>query len=83
MRIDELLNKIRWDPRLKSKFFRVTYIHRGAERGTLDITYERIRGIFKSFFTYLNDAEEEIVIPYHRIVKITDDSCNQVIYRKK
>ncbi|MEM2907364.1 MAG: RNA repair domain-containing protein [Candidatus Odinarchaeota archaeon] len=83
MRINDLLNKLRWDPYFKNKIVRITYVHRGVAGNTREITSDKINRISDAYFTYINNSGEEIVIPYHRILIIRDEKSKEVLWARK
>ncbi len=83
MRLRDLLNKLRWDPKFKNKILKITYIHRGAPNDTQQITTDKINRICSSYFTYTNSASEEVVIPYHRIITVIDEATGEVLWVKR
>ena len=83
MRINDLLNKLKWAPDFKNKIVRITYVHRGVANNTREITSDKINRISNSYFTYINHSGEEVVIPYHRILIIQDEKSKEILWARK
>ncbi|MHA1754328.1 MAG: DUF504 domain-containing protein [Candidatus Odinarchaeia archaeon] len=83
MDIRAVLNNIKWNPSLKRKEYIIRFIHRGGVKNVKEVRFERIKQITKSYFTYLNNIGEEIIIPYHRILDIIDVSNNRKVWSRR
>ena len=83
MQIHELLNNIKWNPKMENTKYIIRYIHRGEKREYKEVNSEIIKSVHRSYFTYINENGEETLIPYHRILRIINMENNEVIYRKK
>lgn len=71
-----ILNLLKWHPELKLKSCIITYIHRGTPQNIKTISGSKIKKIEKGFLV----LEEDIKIPYHRIIKI---ECPDILIWKK
>ncbi len=69
----EILNNIKWNPKLNIKETEIWYIHRGAPNDTKIISGKDIINLDRSFMHTKSAA-----IPYHRIFKIIYK--NEVIF---
>ncbi len=73
MRPIEILQRAVWDPNFKKlKNFIIVIKHRGAPGDKREILGERINKIQKDGFWYVNEFDEEIFIPAHRIIEIKE-----------
>lgn len=77
MRPREFLNKLKWHPDLKFEEYAVVYVHRGAPGNEKEVSCEEIVELEHSDFV----LEEDVHIPYHRILKILDKD-KKVVWRK-
>lgn len=75
----EFLNKLKWHPDLDLDEAKVTIVHRGAPRDKRVIDGSEIVGLGRGFMSVGSD-EEEVKIPYHRILKI--EVPNKELWRK-
>ncbi|MHA1409074.1 MAG: DUF504 domain-containing protein [Candidatus Odinarchaeia archaeon] len=82
MQIHEILNNLKWNPKLKDKDAIIRYIHRGAVDDYKEIKLSEVESIHKSYFTYVNKSGEVVVIPMHRILKIIDSESRKIIWEK-
>jgi hypothetical protein len=80
--IRDILNQILWDKRLRAEDYVITFIHRGAENDEKTVPFQSITTISTSFFSYKEDAED-IIIPFHRILKIENIKTREIIWKKK
>ena len=79
--IRDVLNKILWDKNECSHDYVVTFIHRGAVGNRKTISFNSIVKIFSSYFVYSRE-NEEVYIPFHRIVEIKNVRTNRVTWKK-
>jgi len=75
------LNKIRWNKRFNPEDYVITFIHRGVKDNKKTIPYRLIASIGKSWFTYKSE-EEEVFIPYHRILEIKNIKTGEILWSK-
>lgn len=76
----EVLNRLKWHPRLKLDDAEVTIIHRGAPGNIRVIKGNEIRELGHAFMR-VTSQEGEVEIPYHRILQI--EACGEVLWRKR
>ena len=79
--IRDVLNKILWDKNEGSHDYVVTFIHRGAIDDRRTIPFNSIVNIFSSHFVYRR-GEEEVYIPFHRILEIKNVRTGRVTWKK-
>lgn len=72
----KILNQLLWHPEMKLASCKITYIHRGSSQNLKTITGSQIKKIEKGFLI----LEEDVQIPYHRIIKI---ECPDILIWKK
>lgn len=65
--IQDLINKIKWDKRENPKYYSLIFIDLGKEK---EIPYSTIIRLEGNFMIILNDNNEEVDIPLHRIRKV-------------
>jgi len=84
MKTRAVLNRIKWDAKLKKQRgdFTITFIHRGAPNDEKTINYEQIIQVLASWFIYKDETGEEIQIPFHRILNIKNTKRNTFLYLK-
>jgi uncharacterized protein (UPF0248 family) len=82
MMIRAILNKIRWDTRLKAEDYFITFVHRGGEDNKKIISCASINSIEMSAFSY-KEGSEDIIIPFHRILKIENIKNGKIVWQKK
>jgi uncharacterized protein (UPF0248 family) len=83
MKINDILNGLKWNPKYKNSQFLIKYIHRGVVGGFKEINFNKIIEIRKSYFIYLNEFKQEVIIPFHRILSIVDMKNNSILWKKK
>ena len=76
-----LLSKLRWQSREDPDRYVITYRHRGAANDVKEIQASTIQRLGKSYFTLHSEDGEEVTIPFHRILRISDKETNSVIWR--
>lgn len=74
----DIFNEIKW--RFDLKNCTVYYIHRGAPGNIRTIAGSEIKSIDRAFLV-ISGYEEDVYIPYHRIVKIEFDGS--IVFLKK
>lgn len=77
------MNKLLWDSRENIADYELTFIHRGAPGDVKTIPCSLIKEVKTSWFIYKSEEEEEVVIPFHRILEIRNTTTGQAIWRKK
>ncbi|MFH0897221.1 MAG: RNA repair domain-containing protein [Candidatus Bathyarchaeota archaeon] len=84
MTIRDILNKLLWDPKENIVYYELAFIHRGAPMDVKVISCSLIAEVESSGFTYKNEEEdEEVFIPFHRVLEIRNVRTGQVIYNKR
>jgi uncharacterized protein len=71
-----ILNMILWHPDMQIKDTKITYIHRGASENLKTINGNSIERLEGGFLI----LKEGTQIPFHRIVKITNN--NKILWKK-
>ncbi len=74
MRAKEMLSKLRWDPSYAGMDFTVTYLHRGAPHNERAVRMSEIKEYLTSDVMILRPDGFDSYIPYHRILRIEDDT---------
>ena len=74
------LLELKWHPRKSLEDVDVTYLHRGAPEDKLTVQAQEIVELEKSFFVLMRRGEE-VRIPYHRILELTE--AGEIIWKKK
>ena len=75
----EVLNELKWHPKLKLRDARITIVHRGTPDNRRTIRGSEIVELGHSFMRVAS-AEGEVEIPYHRILKI--EARGEVFWQK-
>ncbi|HXZ90472.1 MAG TPA: RNA repair domain-containing protein [Candidatus Dormibacteraeota bacterium] len=82
--LKNILNRLRWDSRENPDDYLITYRHRGAPGDEKQIRASCIKNLGKSYFTILSElGEEEIMIPFHRILEIRNTPKNSIIWTSR
>ena len=71
-----IINMILWHPDLEITATKITYIHRGAPENLKTINGKSIVRLERGFLI----LKEGTQIPFHRIVKITNN--NKILWKK-
>lgn len=81
--IRKILNRLKWDSEESINDYEITFLHRGAEPENLK-TYpaEWIQEIKISYILFLNEEQEEVIIPFHRIRRIYNKKTKETIWAK-
>jgi uncharacterized protein (UPF0248 family) len=79
--IREILNRILWDQRKKKADYVLTFIHRGAHMNRKVIPFNLIREVKASWFSYGRE-DEEVIIPFHRILEVKNVKNGKLIWEK-
>ncbi len=80
MTLREVLNKIFWNKNEKLENYEVTFIHRGAYMNRKQTSCDKITKVASSYFTYENN---EVVIPFHRVIEVRNSLNGFVVWRKR
>lgn len=85
MKIRDILLQFLWDPAWKdstSQIF-IYYENRGSPDDIEVCKYSQISKIGKKFFWMMSEENtEETPIPFHRIIRISNNATNQIYYSK-
>jgi uncharacterized protein (UPF0248 family) len=83
--LKNILNRLRWDSSEDPENYVITYRHRGAPNDVKEVHASEIQKLGKSYFTLTSEPEEEVTIPFHRILEIRNIKNNAVVWvsRKK
>lgn len=65
----EILNELKWHPKLKLQDARITIAHRGAPNDKRVIQGGEVLELGRSFMRVAS-PEGEVEIPYHRVLRI-------------
>ena len=83
MTLRELLNKLFWDTTEKKDNYKIFFLHRGAALNRKNILFTSITKIHASWFTYLDENGNEILIPFHRVLDIINVKNGKSIWTKR
>jgi uncharacterized protein (UPF0248 family) len=75
----EVLNELKWHPKLKLQDVKITITHRGAPNDKRTIQGSEVLELKRSFMRVAS-REGEVNIPYHRVLKI--EARGEVLWRK-
>ncbi len=78
-----LLSRLRWQSSEQPDRYLITYRHRGAVKDVKQIKAADITRLGKSYFILHSENEEEITIPFHRILEISDTENDSVIWKSR
>ena len=78
MVLRDLLNKILWDSKENRFNYEITFIHRGAYLDEKRLSCGSIKEVRSSWFTY-DSENEEVLIPFHRIIRILNINTKEII----
>lgn len=81
MIIRDILNKIFWDPKKNRFDYEIVFIHRGACNDKKRLSCGVIKEVKSSWFTY-DGENEEVVIPFHRIIEILNIKTGKTVWEK-
>lgn len=81
--LKNILNRLRWDSSENAERYVVTYRHRGAPGDMKRVKASEIRKLGKSYFTLPSESDEEVTIPFHRILEIRNRTTGTVIWRSR
>jgi uncharacterized protein (UPF0248 family) len=81
--LKNILNKLRWDTSEKADDYLITYRHRGVPGDSKSVRASAILRLGKSYFTLSSGQEEEVTIPFHRILEIRNITSGTAIWRSK
>jgi uncharacterized protein (UPF0248 family) len=77
----DALNRILWDRRLSPEEYEVTFVHRGAPSDLRTVRFVSITSVGPSWFLYRDG--DEVLIPYHRVVSVTNTRTGEVLWGKR
>lgn len=75
----EVLNELKWHPKLKLREARITITHRGAPNDKRVIQGSEVLELGRSFMRVAS-REGEVEIPYHRVLRI--EARGEVLWRE-
>jgi uncharacterized protein (UPF0248 family) len=78
-----MLNKLRWDNSEDPENYFITYRHRGAPLDIKRIRASEIQTLGKSYFTLPSESGQDVIIPFHRILEITDTRNGSVVWKSR
>ncbi len=81
--LKNVLNGLKWDQREKASEYVITYRHRGAPNDEKRVNASEILKLGKSYFTLPTESDDEVTIPYHRILEIRNTKTNTVIWKSR
>jgi uncharacterized protein (UPF0248 family) len=81
--LKNILNKLRWDISENAEEYVITYRHRGAPSDVRQVRASEIQKLGKSYFTFPSKSDEEVTIPFHRILEIRNTASGAVIWRSR
>jgi uncharacterized protein (UPF0248 family) len=79
--IRKVLNKLKWDSEDLDEC-EISFLHRGAPDDMKMYPGQKIKEIASSYLIFLDEEEEEVVIPFHRLRKIYNKKTNRLIWEK-
>ena len=79
--IRKVLNKLKWDSQDLDEC-EIYFLHRGAPDDLKVYPGHKVKEIASSYLLFLDEEEEEVVIPFHRLRKIYNQKTNQLIWVK-
>jgi uncharacterized protein (UPF0248 family) len=81
--LKNILNRLRWDSSEDPENYVITYRHRGAPNDARQVKASKIQRLGKSYFTLPSEPDEEVTIPFHRILEIRNVKNNTVIWASR
>jgi uncharacterized protein (UPF0248 family) len=81
--LKNILNKLRWDSSEHAEDYMITYRHRGAPDDRKQVMCSEIVKLGKSYFTLPSESEEDVTIPFHRILEIRNLTTKATIWRSR
>ena len=81
--LKNILNKLRWDISENPEKYVITYRHRGAPGDVRQVMVSEIQKLGKSYFTLPSKSDEEVTIPFHRILEIRNTATGTVTWRSR
>jgi len=81
--LKNILNKLRWDIRENAEKYVITYRHKGAPGDSRRVRASEIQKLGKSYFTLPSESDEEVTIPFHRILEIRNTTTGTVTWRSR
>ncbi len=81
--LKNILNKLRWDTAEKADDYLITYRHRGAPDDSKTVEASAILGLGKSYFTLASEPEDEVTIPFHRVLEVRNKATRELIWKSR
>ncbi len=78
-----ILNKLRWDTTEKADDYLITYRHRGAPDDSKTVKASAILKLGKSYFTLASESEDEVTIPFHRVLEVRNKATQKLIWKSR
>ena len=79
--LKNVLNRLRWDSSERAEEYLITFRHRGAPGDARHVRVSEIQKLGKSYFTLTSESEEEVTIPFHRILEVRNTETHEVIWK--
>lgn len=79
----QLLHSFKWNPNIAEElpFIEITILHRGAPNNQRKFRYEDIIRLDGNFMVIKNEMDEEVYIPFHRILLIENTFTGFTYYQ--
>ncbi len=81
--LKNILNKLRWDASEKVDEYLITYRHRGAPGDSKTVKASAILKLGKSYFTLPSESDDEVTIPFHRVLEVRNKATQEVIWKSR
>jgi uncharacterized protein (UPF0248 family) len=81
--LKNILNRIRWDSAEKADDYLITYRHRGAPDDLKRVKASAILKLGKSYFTLASESEDEVTIPFHRVLEVRNTTTGEVVWKSR
>jgi uncharacterized protein (UPF0248 family) len=81
--LKNILNKLRWDSGEKAEEYLITYRHRGAPGDVKRVKASAILKLGKSYFTLPSESEDEVTIPFHRVLEVRNTATEEVVWKSR
>jgi uncharacterized protein (UPF0248 family) len=81
----QLFQSFKWNPNIVEElpFIEITILHRGAPNDQRKFRYEDIIRLDGNFMVLLNEMNEEVYIPFHRILLIENTHTGYTYYQNR
>jgi len=83
LNVRNILNKLLWNPKENIANYEIAFIHRGAPMDIKNIPCNLILKVKISWFTYKSAKEGEVIIPFHRVLKIRNVRTGRIVWKKR